>query len=132
MITTVRLGLPDERSKIPAGAIVLCPECLDPQYITRTRIAVYGNALVGVWGILFPDKIREIGHRCHNCDYHIFENFYTHTDSIISNVATSPSKYVATYIECKDFWSYLAGSMLLGYSLDPCSDLWTGWARRSG
>lgn len=131
MIKRVRMGQPGPGSKIPSVAIILCPKCLDPQYITKTRMAVQGGALVGVWGILSPDKVKGIKHRCHNCDYHIFENEYTRTDSIISNTVTSPSKYVATYIEPDNLWSYLAGIMLLEYSIDPWDENWLLWARRS-
>jgi hypothetical protein len=126
MITTVRLGLPNERSQIPARSIVFCTNCFDPQYITKTKIRVQQGSLIGTWGVLFPGRGRHL--YCHNCGYHIFENQLTRTDSIMSNTVTSPSKYMATYIECNNFWSYLAGSMLLDYSLDAYSHLWTEWA----
>ncbi len=129
MIKRVRLGQPTVYSQVPACSIILCPNCLDPQYFAKTAITVQSGCICGVWGILFPDKVKGIKHRCHNCDYNIFETKYTRTSSIAFNMDTSPAKYVATYIHCRDFASYLAGIMLLEYSLDPCNEIWVEWVK---
>ena len=127
MIKTVRLGQPTIYSQIPAGSIILCPKCLDPQYFALTAITVQNGSIVGLWKILFPDKPKGIRHHCHDCDNHIFETWNARVSSIAFNIETSPAQYVATYIDCRDRASYLVGIMLLQYSIDPWDETWADW-----